>query len=136
MTTLGWERAAIALGVYFAALATGRFRVARRQQAASQTPLFDAAVLEAVFHPRPQDGDDAALLTKLRELFASLNRQADAEAFSGLPTQIAALAETLTPVQSATLRRAVLRLVTVGDAALQSAGAQIAADLGLADPVP
>ena len=136
MTALGWERGGLALAVYFAALAAGRFRAARKQKAALRTPLFDAAVLEAVFHPRLQDGDDAALLTNLREMFAALNRQADAEKFSHLHTQIAALSQTLAPPQAATLRRAVLRLAVSGDAALQSVGAQTAADLGLTDPVP
>ena len=136
MTALGWERGGVALALYFVALAAGRFRAARRQRAALQTPLFDAAVLEAVFHPRLQDGDDAALMTHLREMFVAVNRQADVEKFSHLHTQIAALSQTLALAQSATLRRAVLRLAASNDAALQSAGAQIATDLGLADSVP
>ncbi len=135
MTALGWERAGLALTVYFAALAAGRFRAAQKQQVLLKTKLFDAAVLEAVFHPRLQDGDDAALLTELREKLAALNRQADAEEFFALHTQIAALLQTLPPAQGATLRRAVLRLLMSGDRPLQGAGAQIAADLQFAEAV-
>lgn len=136
MTALGWERGGLALMVYFAALAVGRFRAGRRHLAALRTPLFDAAVLEAVFHPRLQDGDDAALLTELREKFAALNRQADAEEFSHLHTWVAALSQTLAPAQNATLRRAVLRLLASSDRSLQCVGAQTAADLHLAEAVP
>ena len=136
MTALGWERAGLALTVYFAALAAGRFRAARKQQVLLKTPLFDAAVLEAVFHPRLQDGDDAASLTELREKFTALNCQADAEEFFALHTQIALLFQTLTPAQSAALRRAVLRLLMSGDRPLQGAGAQIAADLQFTEAVP
>ena len=136
MTALGWERGGIAVAVYCAALAAGRFRAGRRRLAALRTPLFDAAVLEAVFHSRLQDGDDAALLTELRELFASMNRQAHAEEFSHLPVRLATLAGTLSPARKATLCRAVLRLVASSDAALQAVGAQTATDLGLAGPVP
>ena len=133
MTALGWERGGIALTLYFIALAVGRFRAGRRQQAALRMPLFDAAALEAVFHPRSQDSDDAALLTELREMFASVNRGADAEEFFALHTQIAALSQTLVPAQRASLRRAGLRLLTSNDHLLQCVGAQTAADLQIAE---
>ena len=133
MTALGWERGGLALAVYCAAAAAGRFRAGRRRLAALQTPLADAAVLEAALHPRLQDGDDAALLAELREMFASVNRQADAEKFFGLHVPIAALSHTLAPAQRATLRRAILRLLASGDPALQRAGAQTAAELPSAE---
>ncbi len=136
MTALGWERGGLALTVYFAALAVGRFRAGQKQRAALQLPLFDAAVLEAALHPRLQDGDDADLLTELREKFAGLNRQSHAEEFSHLHAWIAALSQTLAPAQNATLRRAVLRLLTSSDHSLQCAGAQTAADLQLAEAIP
>ena len=136
MTALGWERGGLALTLYFVAVAVGRFRAGRRRFAALQTSLFDAAMLEAVFHPRLQDGDDTALLTDLREKFAALNRQAHAEEFSHLHTQLAALSQTLAPSQVATLRRAVLRLLDSGDLALQCAGAQTAAEVGLTEAIP
>ncbi len=136
MTALGWERGGVALALYFVAAAAGRFRAGRRQRAALQTPLADAAALEAALHPRLQDGDDAALLTELREMFASVNRQSDAEKFFGLHVQIAALSKTLAPAQAATLRRAILRLLTSSDHSLQCAGAQTAADLGMTEALP
>lgn len=136
MTALGWERGGLALALYFVAVAAGRFRAARQQRAALKIPLFDAAVLEAVFHPRLQDNDDAALLTDLREKFAALNRQADAEEFFALHTQIAALSRMLAPPQNAMLRRAVLRLLTSDDRPLQCVGAQVAADLQLTEAMP
>lgn len=136
MTALGWERGGIALALYFVAVAAGRLRAGRKQQAALKMPLADAAVLEAVFHPRLQDGDDTALLMELREKFVALNRQADAAEFFALHIEIATLSYTLAPSQSATLRRAVLRLLTSNDCSLQCVGAQTAADLQLAEAIP
>ena len=136
MNALWLERSGIALTLYFLARTVGRFRGAKKQQAALRTPLVDAAVLEAVFHPRAKDGDDADLLAELRDTFAHLNRQAWAEEFWGLHAQIAALSGTLGPAQNATLRRAVLRLLTTDDRWLQLVGAKTAADLGLAEAIP
>ncbi len=141
MNGIWLERSAVALTMYFLARTVGRFRGTKKQQAALRTPLVDAAVLEAVFHPRPQDsdaknGDDADLLAELRDTFAHLNRQAWAEEFWGLHTQIAALSETLGPAQSATLRRAILRLLSSNDRWLQLVAAQTAADIKMAEAVP
>ena len=136
MNALWLERSGIALTMYFLARTVGRFRGTKKQQAALRTPLVDAAVLEAVFHPRSKDGDDADLLAELRDTFSHLNRQAWAEEFWGLHAQIAALSETLGPAQNATLRRAVLRLLTTDDRWLQLVGAKTAADLGLAEAIP
>lgn len=136
MNALWLERSGLALSLYFLARMVGRYRGAKKQQQAMQTPLVDAAILEAVFHPRPKDGDDADLLAELRETFAHLNRQAWAEEFWGLHEQLAALSETLGPDQNATLRRAVLRLLTANDRWLQLVGAKTAADLGMAEAVP
>ncbi len=141
MNGIWLERSAIALTMYFLARTVGRFRGARKQQAALRTPLVDAAVLEAVFHPRPkngdnEDGDDPALLAELRDTFAHLNRQAWAEEFWGLHAQIAALSGTIGPAQNATLRRAILRLLTSNDRWLQLVAAKTAADLGMAEAVP
>ena len=136
MNALWLERSGIALTLYFLARTVGRFRGTKRQQAALTTPLVDAALLEAVFHPRLKDGDDPALLAELRDTFAHLNREAWAEEFWGLHTQIAALSETLGPAQNATLRRAVLRLLSADDRWLQLVGAKTAADLGLAEAIP
>ena len=130
------ERGGLALSLYFLARTVGGYRGAKQQRRAMQTPLVDAAVLEAVFQPRPKDGDDAALLAELRDTFLHLNRQAWAEEFWGLHAQIAALSGTLGPAQSATLRRAVLRLLTANDRWLQIVGAKTAADLGLTEAVP
>ncbi len=136
MNGLWLERSGIALTLYFLARTVGRFRGTKKQQAALKTPLVDAAVLEAAFHPRPKDGDDAALLTELRDTFAHLNRQAWAEEFWDLHTQIAALSPALGPAQNATLRRAVLRLLTSDDRWLQAVAAKTAADLGMAEAIP
>jgi hypothetical protein len=136
MNALWLERSGIALTLYFFARTVGRFRGTKMQQVALKTPLVDAAVLEAVFHPRLKDGDDPDLLGELRDTFAHLNRQAWAEEFWGLHAQIAALSETLGSAQNATLRRAVLRLLSSNDRWLQLVGAKTAADLGLSEAVP
>lgn len=136
MNALWLERSAAALTLYFLARTVGRYRGTKKQSLAMQTPLVDAAILEAVFHPRPKDGDDADLLAELRDTFAHLNRQAWVEEFWGLHAQIAALAQTLGPAQNATLSRAVLRLLTANDRWLQLVGAKTAADLGIAEAVP
>ena len=86
-----------------------------------------------MFQPRPKDGDDGDLLAEMKDTFAHLNRQAWAEEFWGLHAQIATLSQTLGPVQNATLRRAVLRLVTANDCWLQLVGAKTAADLGITE---
>lgn len=136
MNVLWLERSGLALTAYFLARTVGRYRGAEKQRQAMQTPLVDAAILEAVFHPRVKDGDDVDLLAELRDTFAHLNRQAWAEEFWGLHAQIAALSETLGPNQNATLRRAVLRLLTANDRWLQVVGAKTAADLGMTEAVP
>lgn len=136
MNALWLERSGLVLTVYFLARAVGRYRGTKKLSLAMQTPLVDAAILEAVFHPRPKDADDPDLLGELRDTFAHLNRQAWAEEFWGLHAQIAALSQTLGPAQEATLRRAVLRLLTANDRWLQLVGAKTAADLRLAEAVP
>ena len=136
MNVLWLERSGLALTFYFVARTVGRLRGSKIQQAALKTPLVDAAVLEAVFYPRSKDGDDPDLLAELRDTFAHLNRQAWAEEFWGLHAQLAALSHTLGPAQNATLRRAVLRLLTANDRWLQLVGAKTAADLGMSEAVP
>ena len=146
MNSIWLERSAITLALIFVARTVGRFRGAKKQQAALRTPLVDAAVLEAVFHPRlkdgdekdgdEKDGDDPALLAELRDMFAHLNRQAWAEQFWGLHTQITALSQTLGPAQDATLRRAILRLLASNERWLQLVAAKAASDLGMAEAVP
>ena len=136
MNALWLERSGLALTAYFLARTVGRYRGAQKQKLSMRTPLVDAAILEAVFHPRPKDGDDADLLAELRDTFAHLNRQAWAEEFWGLPEQLAALSQTLGPNQNATLRRAVLRLLTAGDRWLQLVGAKTAADLSMSEAAP
>jgi hypothetical protein len=136
MNGIWLERSAVALTLYFLARTVGRFRGSKQQQVALRTPLVDAAVLEAVFHPRAKDGDDPDLLAELRDTFAHLNRQAWAEEFWDLHTQIASLSGGLGPAQNATLRRVVLRLLTSDDRWLQSVAAKTAADLGMAEAVP
>ena len=133
MNAAGWlERGGLALALYFAAAAAGRFRAEQKRRAASKIPLADAAVLEAVFHPRPADGDAPALLSSLRDCFAHVNNQASADKFLGLHTEIAAL-----PLaDSASVRRALLRALASNDRWLQAAAAAAVADLGLAEAGP
>jgi len=129
------ERSGIALGFYFFARMMGRYRGAKKQQEALTTPLVDVALLEAVFQPRPKDGDDRDLLAEIRDTLAHLNRQAYAEEFWGIPEQIAALDATLGAPQKATLRRVLLRLVTANDCWLQMIGAKTSAELGVKEAV-
>lgn len=124
------------IGALFLARIVGQWRGTKRQRAAMTTPLFDAALLEAVFQPRPRAGDDPDLLAEVRDTLAHLNRQAWAEEFWGLHQQIADLDAKLGPPQKATLRRALLRLLTANDRWLQLVAAKTAADLGLAEAVP
>gem|GEM_PF-101675 len=97
------------VGALFLARTIGKWRGSKKQRAAMTTPLFDGALLEAVFQPRPRDGDDPDLLAEVRDTLAHLNRQAWAEEFWGLNEQIAALYAKIGPPQQATLRRALLR---------------------------
>lgn len=136
MNWIGVERGGLMVGLIFLTRVVARFRVSQRQRVALRTPLFDAALLEAVFQPRPKDGDDPDLLAEVRDTLAHLNRQAYAEEFWGLDAQIAALDENLGPAQKATLRRALLRLLTANDRWLQLVAAKTAADLGIQEAVP
>ncbi len=135
MNGIWLERSAIPLGVYFLARAVAKLQTLKRQRLALATPLVDAALLEAVFQPRPKDGDDANLLAEVRDTLAHLNRQAYAEEFWGLHAQIATLDASLAAPQRATLRRALLRLVTANDRWLQVVGAKTSADLGLTEAI-
>ena len=130
------ERGGLALAVYFAASAAGRLEAGRKRRAALRVPLADAAVLEAVFHPRPAGGDDPALLNRLRDRFAAVNNQASADHFLGLHTELAALPPALTSAQAASLHRALLRALASDDPWLQAAAAPAAADLGLTEAAP
>lgn len=137
MINLLWlERSTIPVSLYFLARVLGRWRGSKRQRAALTTPLVDAALLEAVFQPRPKDGDDPNLLAEVRDTLAHLNRQAYAEEFWELPAQIIALDGTLGPVPKATLRRALLRLLATPDHWLQVIGAKTAAGLGFTEAAP
>lgn len=129
------EKSGVVLGVLFAVRVFSSWRVSRKKKAAFGTPLVDAALLEAVFHARPQDGDDPALLAEVKETFALLNRRAYAEEFWGLHEQLAALNQTLGERQKATLRRALVRLVTANDRWLQLVGAKACAALGVHEAV-
>lgn len=130
------ERSGIALGFYFFARLMGRYRGAKKQQQALRTPLVDAALLEAVFQPRPKDGDDPDLLAEMRDTLAHLNRQAYAEEFWGLSDQLTALDATLGERQKATLRRVLLRMLAADDRWLQAVGAKTSADLGVQEAIP
>ncbi len=136
MNWIGVERGGLMVGLIFLTRVVARFRVSQRQRAALRTPLFDAALLEAVFQPRPKDGDDPDLLAEVRDTLAHLNRQAYAEEFWSLDAQVAALDAKLGPPQKATLRRALLRLLTANDRWLQLVAAKTAADLGMSEAVP
>ncbi len=129
MNPIVLERGSALLALIFASRVWARWRVGRRQRAALVTPLVDAATLEAVFAPRPRDGDDTNLLAEMRDTFAHLNRQAYAEEFWNLHAQLAALAPSLSDPARATLRRAIVRLVVANDRWLQLVGAKTAAAL-------
>ena len=136
MNWVGLERGVVVVSVIFLARVVGRIRGSKKQTVALTTPLVDTAILEAVFHPRPKDGDDANLLAEMQDTFAHLNRRAYAEEFWSLHEQLTALDTTLGPPQKATLRRALVRLVTANDRWLQIVGAKTAADLGVSEVIP
>lgn len=130
------ERAGVVLAVVFGARVWAKWRVARRERSALTTPLVDAAMLEAVFAPRAKDGDDADLLAEMRDTFIHLNRRAYAEEFWSLHAQLVSLYETLAEAPRATMRRALVRLITANDRWLQLVGAKTAAELGVKEAVP
>jgi len=135
MNVVGLEQFGAALGAVFAARIWSKWRVSVRQRQALTTPLVDAVLLESVFAPRPKDGDDADLLAEMRDTFLHLNRQAYAEEFWGLHTQLVALYETLPVPPCATMRRALVRLVTANDRWLQLVGAKTSAALGVTEAI-
>ena len=130
------EKTGLLLGVIFFSRVWAKWRGAKRQRAAMTTPLVDGAILEAEFTPRPRDGDDADLLAEMRDTFAHLNRRAYAEEFWGLHVQLVALYGKLGEPQRATMRRALLRLLTSSDRWLQLVAAQTVAALRMPEAVP
>jgi len=134
MTPIGFERGGALLAILFGSRIWAQWRTARRSRVALLTPLVDAAVLEAVFAARPDDDPD--ILAEMRDTLLHLNRQAYAEEFWGLHTQLTALYPTLRPGPQATMRRALLRLLTANDHWLQLLAARTCADLGLTEAVP
>lgn len=134
MNPVIFERGGLLLALLFGSRMWAGWRAARRSHAALTTPLVDAAVLEAVFAPRPADDPD--LLAEMRDTLLHLNRQAYAEEFWGLHAQLSALYPTLQPAPQATMRRALVRLLTANDRWLQLLAARTCADLRLAEAVP
>ncbi len=134
MNPVVFERSGALLALIFGSRVWAQWRTARRARAALTTPLVDAVVLEAVLAPRV--GDDPDLLAEVRDTLLHLNRQAYAEEFWGLHAQLTALYPTLHPAPQATLRRALIRLLTANDRWLQLLAARTCADLGLAEAVP
>lgn len=130
------ERTGGFLLILFGSRLWAKWRTARRERAALTTPLFDAVLLETALAPRVQDGDDADLLEEMRDTFRHLNRRAYAEEFWGLHRQLVALYGGLDEPQRATLRRALLRLLTVNDRWLQLVAAKTCAELRLPEAVP
>lgn len=134
MNPVIFERGGALLALLFGSRMWAGWRAARRARAALTTPLVDAAVLEAVFAPRA--GEDPDLLAEIRDTLLHLNRQAYAEEFWGLHAQLTALYPTLRPAAQATMRRALVRLLTANDRWLQLLAARTCADLRLAEAVP
>lgn len=135
MNVIALEQFGAALGLVFAARVWSKWRVSVRQRKSLTTPLVDAVLLESVFAPRPKDGDAPDLLAEMRDTFLHLNRQAYAEEFWGLHTQLVSLYEKLADPQRATMRRALVRLVIANDRWLQLVGAKTSAALGLTEAV-
>lgn len=135
MNVLAVEQFGTVLGIMFAARIWSKWRVSVHQRKALITPLVDAVLLESVFAPRAKDGDDPDLLAEMRDTFLHLNRQAYAEEFWGLHTQLIELYEKLGPAQQATMRRALVRLVIVNDRWLQLVGAKTSAALGVTEAI-
>lgn len=135
MNVVALEQFAAVLGVAFAARVWAKWRVSVQQTKALTTPLVDSVLLESVFAPRAKDGDDADLLAEMRDTFLHLNRRAYVEEFWGLHLQLVALYATLGQLQQTTMRRALIRLVTVNDRWLQLVGAKASAELGVTEAV-
>ncbi len=134
MNPILFERGGVLLALLFGSRVWAQWRTARRSRVALTTPLVDTVVLEAVFAPRA--GDDPDLLAEMRDTLLHLNRQAYAEEFWGLHTQLSALYPTLKEAPQATMRRALIRLLTANDRWLQLVAARTCADLRLAEAVP
>lgn len=129
-----FERGGALLALLFGSRVWAQWRTARRARVSLTTPLVDAAILEAAFAPRA--GDDPDLLAEMRDTLLHLNRQAYAEEFWGLHTQLTALYAALQPGPQATMRRALVRLLTANDRWLQLLAARTCADLHITEAVP
>jgi hypothetical protein len=124
-------RAGMLVGGMIVIRAIARARVERRQRDALRTPLIDPVVLEAAFVAK--DGDDPNLVAEVRDTIAHLNRQAWAEEFYGLPTQLAALDKRVPKAARATLHRLMARLIHADDRWLVLIGARTLSRIAPAD---
>ncbi len=109
------EKAGALVLVMLASPFLARWRVARRERARADGPLFDLVRLEAALVARPPD--DPATLEVLRAVLRSHNHVRDADA---LAPELVRLYLALTVPQKATLHGALLRLRESGDAVLEA----------------
>jgi hypothetical protein len=114
VSVAGLEKAGILVFLMLASPAVARWRVARRERAEADRPLYDIVLLEIALAPR--DPDDSATLEVLRGLLRQHNHVREANVIA---PEIVRLHSALTALQRATLRAALLRLRECGDTRLE-----------------
>jgi hypothetical protein len=112
-----------------------RFKFDRRARQSLNTPLFEQELLASALELRPADGDDPAVLEELLVTMTHLNSQAYVQEFWTLDKQLTTFYGRLPAEKRPTMRRAILRLLTLNDRFLQRLGAKTCASIGFTEAV-
>jgi hypothetical protein len=112
-----------------------KFRKDRSFRKAYDTPLFDDSLLATVCMPRKKDGDNADVLAEFSQTLVHLNRQHFASEFCELDKQLTTYYVGLPEQFRPTLRRALLRMVTINDKWLQMLAARTCASLSFREAI-
>jgi hypothetical protein len=121
--------------IMFASRIWYKYRRDRQMRIGYETPLFDDSLLATVCMPRKKDGDNADVLAEINQTLSHLNRQHYADEFWELDKQLTTYYVQLPEHYRPTLRRALIRMLTVNDRWLQVLAARTCASLSLREAI-
>jgi hypothetical protein len=112
-----------------------KYKQDRKVRKDYDTQLFDDVLLANVFMPRKKDGDNVDVLAEVYQTLTHLNRQHFASEFWDLDKQLTKYYSGLPEQYRPTMRRALIRMVTVNDRWLQILAARTCAALSLREAI-
>jgi hypothetical protein len=123
------------VGIMFASRIWVKFKQDRALRKTYDSPLFDETLLATVCMPRKKDGDNADVLAELMQTLSHLNRQHYAKEFWDLDKNLTTYYNGLKDQNRPTLRRALIRMVTINDRWLQIVAARTCASLSFREAI-